>query len=343
MFKIIKYEEVESNFTKDEYILIDVRSPKEYDSGTIPEAINIPIFNNEERKIIGTAYKQENREKAKKIGIQIVSKKLPNLYEEISQVNKKHKNLIFFCARGGYRSSSIVSLLNSIGVNVIQLDGGYKEYRRYIKEMLPIIIKSIKPIVLYGNTGTGKTEILKQLEKQGMNILDLEGAANHRGSTLGSVGLGEQTSQKMFESLIYEDLNNRKGNLVFIEGESRRIGKDVIPEYIFKKMKEGTHINIKAKLEYRIETIFEDYVQDTDYELIESLNHLRKNLGNNNIDFYINSIKENKYKKVIKELMLNYYDPLYENNTRNFIKTFHNENHEDTATAIIQWVENDIM
>lgn len=342
MFEIMTYKDVEKIFLKEEFILIDVRSPGEYKSETIPGAINLPIFNDEERKIVGTAYKKENKEKAKSLGIKFISKKLPVLYEQISKLNKKYKNLIFFCARGGYRSSSIVSLLDSIDIHTIKLDNGYKGYRNYINETLPLIIKDLQLIVLYGNTGTGKTEILKHLESQGMNVLDLEEAANHRGSTLGSVGLGEQTTQKMFESLIYKALKERKGNLIFVEGESRRIGKDVIPEYIFNKMKEGIHINIKSKLEYRIETILKDYVHGTDEELIDSLNHLRRHLGNDNIDLYINLIKEDNYEKVIKELMLNYYDPLYENNTRNFVRTFHNYNHKDTAKNIIQWVNSSL-
>ncbi len=342
MYKIMSYKEVESTFPKNEYILVDVRSPGEYNSETIPGAINLPVFNDEERKIVGTAYKQEDSEEAKKLGIEFVAGKLPILYEEITKLTDKYKNIIFICARGGYRSTSIVSLLSSIGMDVIQLEGGYKAYRKYINEALPNIIKKLELIVLYGNTGTGKTEILKSLRSQGMNILDLEGAANHRGSTLGSVGLGEQSSQKMFESLIYKDLKERKNNIVFVEGESRRIGKDVVPEYLFNKMKQGIHINIKAELEYRVETIYKDYVHGTDEELIDSLNHLRKHLGNNKTELYINLIKKDNYEKVIEELMLNYYDPLYEKNTRNFIKTFHNENHRNTASHIIKWVNNNL-
>ncbi|HZK33037.1 MAG TPA: tRNA 2-selenouridine(34) synthase MnmH [Tissierellaceae bacterium] len=338
MFEIMNYEEIENNFTKEEYILIDVRSPGEYDLETIPDAINLPIFSDKEREIVGTVYKEDLSETAKKLGIKFVSEKLPMLYEKISQLNKKYENLVFFCARGGYRSSSIVSLLDSIGVPTIKLDNGYKGYRNHINEALPIIIKNLKLIVLYGNTGVGKTEILKHLEDQKMNILDLEDAANHRGSTLGSVGLGKQTTQKMFESLIYKALKKRKGNLVFVEGESRRIGKDVIPKYIFNAMKKGIHIKIEASLEYRVETILKDYVHGTDEELIDSLNHLRKHLGNKKIDFYINSIKKSNYKRVIEDLMLNYYDPLYEKNTRNFVKTFYNEDHKDTAKDIVHWV-----
>lgn len=342
MFKVISYKEFQNDFKKESYILIDVRSPGEYDLGTIPGAINIPIFTDKERHIVGTTYKEKSVEKAKKLGVEFVSKKLPVIYDKISKLNEEYENLLFFCSRGGYRSNSIVYFLASLGINVLKLESGYKGYRNHIVEELPRIVEEIKFVVLYGNTGTGKTEILKHLKSHGMNVLDLEGAANHRGSTLGSVGLGEQSTQKMFESYIYKALSERKGNLVFVEGESRRIGKDVIPKYLFKKMKEGVHINIKSPLDYRIETILKAYVHGTNNELIDSLDYLRKRLGNKKIDFYIKLIKENKHEKVIEELMVNYYDPMYENNTRNIVEVFKNTNHEETAKKIIRWTKENL-
>lgn len=337
MNQIISYKDAENIKRKSKTIFIDVRSPKEYSLETIPGSINIPLLNNKEREIVGTAYRKESSDKAKKLGVEFVSKKLPIIYEEISSLNNKYDNLIFFCARGGYRSSSIVSVLNSIGVKTIKLEGGYKGYRKHIMEELPNMVNDIDFIVLYGNTGTGKTKILKYLRREGMNVVDLEGDANHRGSTLGGVGLGDQTSQKEFESLIYNDLKARNNNLVFIEGESRRIGKDVVPEYLFNRMKEGIHVNIEADLDYRVQTILNDYVHGTDDELINSLNYLRQHLGNSKIDTYISLIKKKNYAKVIEELMINYYDPLYENNTRNIIKNFHNSDHLTTAKKIIKW------
>ncbi len=192
---------------------------------------------------------------------------------------------------------------------------------------------------MYGNTGTGKTEILKHLKLEDLDVLDLEGAANHRGSILGSVGLGEQNSQKMFESILYHTLKDRKGNIVFTEGESKRIGRDVIPEYIFTKIKNGIHINITAPIDYRIETILKDYVHGTDDELIEALTCLKKRLGGEKVDRYIKWIKEDNYRQVIRELMHNYYDPLYENNSRNFVKTFNNIDHGSTAKEISNWIK----
>lgn len=339
MFKTMNYKEIEENQFNEDYIFVDLRSESEYRDETIPGSINIAILNDEERKIVGRAYKQENAEKAKLLGLEIVGKKLPHMYKEISKLNEKDKTLVFFCARGGYRSSSIVSLLSSIGTHSIKLENGYKGYRHHITEMLPLLVEDVEFVVLYGNTGSGKTEILKSLKTLGADILDLEGAANHRGSTLGSVGLGEQNSQKMFESILYHSLKSRKENIVFTEGESKRIGRDVIPNYIFDKIKDGTHINISSPLKYRVETILKDYVHGTDDELIEALTCLEKRLGKSTVEEYISNIKNDNYRIVIKDLMENYYDPLYEKNTRNFVSSFHNENHLETAKDILGWRE----
>ncbi|WP_236915540.1 tRNA 2-selenouridine(34) synthase MnmH [Clostridium sp. Cult2] len=339
MFKSIKYEEIEKNWVDTSYVFIDVRSPSEYEAETIPGAINIPIFNDEERCTIGTVYNQESVEKAKRIGIEFASKKLPKIYEEVYKLNHKYDKLAFFCARGGMRSSSLVSLFDSIGINAFKIEGGYKYYRKHIYNHLPDLIKNIQFVVLYGNTGTGKTRILEKLKTKGMDVLDLEGCANHRGSILGNVGLGKQNTQKMFESLLYQSLINRKTNLVFVEGESRRIGKDIIPEYLFEAMNNGINIKIETDMETRINNILDSYVHNTDKELIESLEHLRKHLGDNNIDRYIKLIEEHQYRPVAEELMVKYYDPMYEYNNRKYSKVFYNDDIEVVANRIIQWVD----
>lgn len=338
MFKIVSYEDIDTNKIDENYLLIDVRSPSEYKSETIPSAINIPIFDDKERELIGTIYTQESVEKAKKMGIEIASSHLPDIYDKVSEFDKKYKNLVFFCARGGFRSSSLVSLFKSIGINAIKLDGGYKGYRKYINEHLPIEVAKIRFIVLYGNTGVGKTDILKFLKNEGMDILDLEGCANHRGSILGGVGLGEQNTQKMFESLVYESLKNRKTNLLFIEGESKRIGKDIIPNYIYDAMESGINIKIEASMDRRVNNLFREYVHDTDDELVFSLDNLRKYLGNKNIDRYIELINKHEYKQVIEELIIKYYDPLYEYKSRDYNKVFYNNDVYRTTKDIIKWV-----
>lgn len=334
MFTDIKYEDLRDKLSSGDYILIDVRTPLEFEEETIPGAINIPIFSNEERAEVGTAYAQESVDKAKMLGIEAVSRRLPKMFYEILKISKEYPHMVFFCARGGFRSSSIVNLLRSLKIGALKLDGGYKAYRAYINENLPKIAESVELVVLYGNTGTGKTQVLDALRAQGADVLDLEACANHRGSTLGAVGLGEPHSQKMFESLVFEELASRKGNLVFAEGESKRIGKSVIPEYLFDKIKNGKHVRVTAPMEQRIKNIMSDYIYETDDELLEALDHLRKRVGNEIIDRYIAEVRNGHYPVVVEELMRDYYDPMYEHNPKNYVFEVENLDSEETAKIL---------
>lgn len=339
MIKTIEYSDIDEIGLENKYVLVDVRSPKEFASATIPGAVNVPLFTDEQRELIGTVYVQESIEKAKKIGVEAAGKNLPNIYEKINELSKLHKKLVFFCARGGMRSSSLVALITVLGVNAFKLIGGYKGYRAYINKELPSVVKDVKFVVIHGNTGIGKTTILKKLEEKGHDILDLEGCANHRGSILGGIGLGYQNSQKQFESLVYNKLLNRKSNIVFIEGESKRIGKVIIPEYIFNVMESGKHINLKADIDLRVKNILEDYVQNNNLELIKSLEELKRHVSSKNIDKYIKEINDNNYSYVIKELMIKYYDPMYENNKYDFNLALEHKDVEETCSAIVNYVE----
>lgn len=339
MFKVIKYEDIDNNNIEGSHILIDVRSPSEFKTENIPGSINIPIFDDEQRELIGKTYIQDSPDLAKKIGIEVASKRLPDIYDQVSKLDKEYDKLIFFCARGGFRSSSLVSLFMTIGVNSFKLDKGYKGYRKYINDNLPEVIKGVKFVVLYGNTGTGKTDILKSLQDSGKDILDLEGCANHRGSLLGGVGLGDQSTQKTFESLVYKSLKERRTNLVFVEGESKKIGKVVIPEYIYSVMNNGINFCIESNLEIRIDNILRDYVHGTDAELISALNYLRQQLGHELVESYIEMINKDQYREVIGDLMIKYYDPHYEYKNRQYIHSFENIESQITATNIIEWIE----
>lgn len=308
MARVIEYKDLSGD-----YILVDVRSNGEYEEATINGAINIPLFSNEERANIGTIYTRESTDKAKKIGVEIVARKLPSIYDEVAQLEKKYRKVVLFCARGGMRSGAITDLLGALGLRVERIKDGYKGYRAFINEELPKVNEKVKYVVLHGNTGVGKTEILKELRKDGYDVLDLEGCANHRGSILGSVGLGECTSQKQFESNVYEELKAIKGNLVFVEAESRRIGKVLIPEYIHSKMKEGLHIFVDAPLDFRCNLIIEEYTKAKccNEEICEALNKLKKHISEKDIELYSGMVKNNQYDEVVKELMVKYYDPLY--------------------------------
>ena len=337
MYQTLKYEEIEELQEKESIVFIDVRSPFEYADGTIPNALNIPLLDNEERVHVGTVYKQECAEKARIVGIDYVAKKLSTIYKEIADLFDKYDKIVIFCSRGGYRSQSLVSFINSIGHKVYRLNGGYKAYRRYINQELPKLVKEINFVTLYGNTGVGKTDILINLKENNMNILDLEGHANHRGSMLGGIGLGKQNSQKLFESLVYEELKERNSNIVFTEGESRKIGQIFIPDFLFKAIQESTHIKIEANIDRRVNNILGEYVSHNDDELIETIQFLRRRLGKEKVDEYTKQIKEDKHHLVVKDLMINYYDPMYEYGEENIKKIFFNNNLYKVSENIINW------
>jgi len=338
MFKTVDYSELKGN-----YLIIDVRSPQEHKEASIPGAINIPIFDDEERKEIGFLYVNESVEKAKKTGIEAVSKKLPLIYEQISELDKKYDKLILFCARGGMRSSSLCSLFSTLGMDTYKLSGGYKGYRKFINEQLIKVNENIKYIVVHGKTGVGKTELLKYLKEKDMDVLDLEEAANHRGSLLGNVGLGQGRSQKQFEALVYEAIKNRKTNYVFVEGESKRIGNIIIPDYIYSSMEKGVHILADADLDFRAGLIIKEYTNSENAveEILSSLNSLERYISSKNIERYKDLVQKGDFEEVAKELMVKYYDPMYLNGINKY-KYDLNINIQDIKKAgefLIQWVE----
>ncbi len=338
MIRSVEYSEID-NGKSDNCILVDVRSPGEFGEATIPGAVNIPLFTNEDREIIGTVYTKESVEKAKELGVKAASRRLPEIYEKVTELEKKYDSLVFFCARGGMRSSSLVSLLTPLGVNAYKLTGGYKGYRAHVNKELPGLISGVKFVVIHGNTGVGKTKILKTLKDMGEDVLNLEECANHRGSLLGSVGLGAPRSQKMFESLVMENLKSRKGSLVFVEGESKRIGNVIIPEFLFKSMEAGIHIKIEADISYRVSNILEEYVGKNNDEIIAALNLLRRHISSGKIDKYIEMVNSNDFEEVIRELMLKYYDPMYESKEYHFAAVIPNQDIGKTCAEIIKFVK----
>lgn len=346
MFKTVEYKDIDK--IKDEKnIIVDLRSPMEFKEATIPGAINLPLFTDEERKIIGTVYVNESVDKAKKLGVEAVSKKLPHIYESITELEKDKKKLVFFCARGGMRSSSLCSLLNSLGTEAYKLSGGYKSYRKYINESLEEANEGITYIVLHGKTGVGKTELLNCLKKKGLDVLDLEEAANHRGSLLGSVGLGKGRSQKMFESLVYESLKNRKSDYVFVEAESKRIGNVIIPDYIHRSMREGKHILVEADLDFRADLLVREYtgVENHKEDILSALEALSKYISEINISRYREMVLNNDYHEVAKELMVKYYDPMYGHEEKKYDYDFkiHVENIESSCADIEKWLQCNIL
>ncbi len=323
-------EELEK-FRKFNGPLIDVRSPGEYYKGHMPNSINIPLFDNEERSIVGTVYKNYGREEAVIKGLEFLAIKIENIINKLFEVINDYKltshnsqsnypTLKIYCARGGMRSQSICWLLEKFNHRSVTLNNGYKSYRKWT---LDSFNKEWKIVVMGGKTGTGKTKILKLLRDNNYQIIDLEGLANHRGSTFGGLGMKAQPSNEQFENMIAEELKGFiKNEKIFVEAESANIGKCKIPHEFFSQMKTAERVEIKKSESNRLEELIKTYSIFEEKDLIEAVLRIKKRLGPQRTTIAIESIKNKDWKSVCKSV-LEYYDKCYdyEKTGANNIKT----------------------
>lgn len=297
-------------------IFIDVRSEGEHSEACIPGSINMPILKDEERVVVGRAYRKEGIDEAKSLGLGYASYKLQDYYKKVLELREKYANIIIYCWRGGMRSKSVCSILSTLSTgNVYQLKGGYKAYRRLVFDFFEKEIKDYKFIVLHGLTGVGKTIIIDKLEDIGIPTINFEKLAKNSGSVFGDMLFeGYPPSQKQFESFIFKNIYNTKHRFVVVESESKRIGSINIPDSVISAMASGYHILIETSVKNRTDNINNDYVKnklDTDDKLIKSIKHLNKRLGSKNVETLISKINNKEYNYVIEYLFKNYYDPLY--------------------------------
>jgi len=304
------------------YTFVDVRSPKEFEEDCIPGAVNIPLFSNEERAIVGTLYKQVGKEVAIEKGLEIVSTKLPEMINEYKKLNGK---IIIYCWRGGMRSGSITGLLKSMKYDVEQLEKGYKDYRRFVREELEKI-RLPKAYVIYGLTGSGKTELLQQFE----NSLDLEGLAQHRGSVFGGIGL-KIRSQKMFEGLLLKRLIElKKQDYILVEGESRKIGNTQIPLNVWEQLQKAKKIKLNSPMQDRVKRLYNEYCKNVDKEVvIKKILMIEKFLGKKKVGELIKLVEENKLEEFIEMILIEYYDKLYKHTVDSKVYEFEITNSKD--------------
>lgn len=304
-------------------IIIDVRSPAEYEHAHIPAALNLPLFDNEERAMIGTTYKKQSREAAIKAGLPLFGNKMLSMIETVETwiaATQKDNNLtkptlFVHCWRGGMRSAAVAWLLDLYGYKVIQLTGGYKAYRNWVLEQFTIPY-SLK--VLGGYTGSGKTEILQALQEKNYAVIDLEGIAHHKGSAFGAFGQLPQPSQEMFENILAKKLFevNKNNKPIWIEDESQRIGTVLIPTPLFHLMRNSTCYFMKIPFEQRLAFILEGYGKFDAQSLIEATERIQKRLGGLETKNAVAHIMQGELKEAFS-ILLKYYDKWYEKNAQN--------------------------
>ena len=295
--------------------IVDVRSPSEFCQGHWPGSINIPLFSDNEREKIGKSYKKESRLKAILDGLKVTITNTPKLLETILQTTKDtegvKKSLRIYCWRGGMRSSAFAWLARTIGIKTYLLKGGYKSYRKWVLNQFEADL----PIrLLGGKTGTRKTDLLNHIKKENIYVIDLEGIANHRGSSFGSLGMEDQPSTQQFENILAESLDKfHKNNAIeiWIEAESSNLGKCRIPNNLYAKMKKAPILEIIKTKNERIENLVKLYSQNSQTELKDAVNRISKRLGPQRTKEALTAIDKKEWSKAC-EAMLDYYDKCYE-------------------------------
>ncbi|MDA0308669.1 MAG: tRNA 2-selenouridine(34) synthase MnmH [Proteobacteria bacterium] len=323
-------------------MIIDVRSPSEYELDHIPGAINLPVLSDDERAEVGTIYKQQSPFKARKRGAALISKNIAiHLDETLSNQNHDWAPLVY-CWRGGQRSGAMARVFSEIGWSVSVLEGGYKYYRRQVQAGLTDIANTIKPVLLDGPTGSGKTVILHTLVNQGVQVIDLEHIACHRGSVLGSIPGQKQPAQRLFESLLYDAFSRIDlSKSVVIEAESSKIGGIHIPDVIWKAMLGASSIKISAAMNARVDHILNEYDHITTQPepLLRLIHGMSNRHGHAITNEWKTLVADKDWHGLVMDLIVRHYDPAYlgssERRQRSVLGMVHLEalNHDDFDQA----------
>lgn len=299
--------------------IIDVRSPAEFAEDHIPRAINCPVLDNDERVRVGTLYKQVSSFEAKKLGAGLVAKNIARHLEQAFADKPKNWKPLIYCWRGGTRSGAMTHILRQVGWGALQLDGGYKAYRRHVTHQLDTLPERFHFHVICGATGSGKSRLLNALEAHGAQVLDLEALAAHRGSVLGNLPDTPQPTQKMFESLVCHKLANFDASRpVYVEAESKKVGLLRVPEKIIDAMwLRGRCVRIDAPVEARVRLLSEEYEHffTTPEVLFTQLDCLKKIHGTALIEAWKQMARDKQWDRLVLELLQNHYDPAYRNST----------------------------
>ena len=287
-------------------VVLDVRSPAEFEQGHIPLAVNFPLFTNEERKVVGTLYKQQGKNIAIDKGLELVGPKLASFVRDARAFEKP---LFVHCWRGGMRSGSMAWLLSTAGLQVNVLKGGYKAYR---KEVLHTLAHPFKFIVLGGRTGSGKTDVLRMLSQKGAQVIDLEQLANHKGSAFGSILQAPQPTTEHFANLLHHALLKLDyTHSIWIEDESRMIGTVNIDGQFYHTLRHSPLVVMDVSMEQRLHRLVDDYGQADVSELMQAFERIRKKLGGQHLLAAVEALHSGDL-RTAATVALRYYDKAYD-------------------------------
>ena len=360
-------------------VFVDLRSPAEFDVDHVPGAINAPLFDDVERAVVGTLYRQESPEAAFAEGLGRVRERVRGLVEEIAAasgwsapgeglvermdalvaggfagldrglvpepVGLPEQAVVLYCWRGGMRSRSVVTLVRELGLRrAVALEGGYKAYRALVRGRLADW-EAPPTVVLRGLTGVGKTLVLRELERLRPGwTLDLEALAGHRSSILGMVGL-EPCSQKTFETRLALRLEaGFPAGLSVMEGESRKVGDIVLPPAVWQALSTGTSLHLVASPERRIDVLVADYLEREENRpaIAAQLPFIEQRIGCRKWGGQLVSLlEERRERELVAILLEHYYDPLYRHSerTHSYAATIDANDPAEAAQRIAAWVE----
>ena len=294
--------------------IIDVRSPGEFAEDHIPGAINLPVLDDAERERVGTLYKQVSSFEAKKVGAALVSRNIAQHLDTWFADKPKSYRPLVYCWRGGSRSGSLTHVLQKIGFGAVQLEGGYKAYRRHVVAELARLPALFSYRVVSGPTGSGKSRLLQALADEGAQVLDLEALAAHRGSLLGALPGQVQPSQKSFESTVWFALSRfDPARPVFVESESKKIGALRVPDALITAMRASACLRLEVPLDARVRLLTEDYGHFLhDPETINrQLGYLTALRGSETVAAWQSLANERAWPELVAALLDQHYDPTY--------------------------------
>lgn len=294
---------------RHELPVVDVRSEGEYAEGHIPAVINIPLLNNEERKAVGTEYKQKGQLEAIKTGFRLVGPRLNEIIDEALRV-AQGSELLVHCWRGGMRSGNFCSFVQMAGIKTRVLKGGYKAYRQRGVESFA---SPFNLMVLGGETGSGKSDILRALRAAGEQVLDLEKLAKHKGSVFGGLMMPpqpttEQFQNELFEAILELDLSKR----IWIEDESIAIGKIFLPEPLWRTMSRSSVVEIDVPKDVRIQRLVDEYSKTDPTQFLDAMKKIIKKLGGQHFNAAAEKLSQGDWGSTI-DILLTYYDKAYRN------------------------------